>query len=190
MLRSISLLLLLNISFSFHISPFHSLQPKLHNLKLSISSASSISPDQYALLFDCDGVIVETEELHRIAYNAAFEKFGLILLDGKPVIWDNKYYDILQNTVGGGKPKMNHYFNKDAKAWPICTKPYKRAPQTDEEKKRLVDLLQDTKTDFYTKIIEDMATAREGVLELMDEAIADKSLKVFSFILFSYFLFL
>lgn len=42
------------------------------------------------LLFDCDGVIVETEELHRIAYNKAFEAFGL-KLQGKDVHWDVEY---------------------------------------------------------------------------------------------------
>jgi hypothetical protein len=30
-----------------------------------------------ALIFDCDGVILESEELHRVAYNAAFEHFKL-----------------------------------------------------------------------------------------------------------------
>ncbi len=58
-------------------------------------------PDaRYAILFDCDGVIVETEELHRLAYNKAFESFGLKLSDGKHVEWDVHYYDKLQNTVG------------------------------------------------------------------------------------------
>lgn len=46
---------------------------------------------EYALLFDCDGVIVETEELHRIAYNKAFNKFGLKLPSGVAVEWDTKY---------------------------------------------------------------------------------------------------
>ena len=31
----------------------------------------------FALLFDCDGVIIETEELHRLAYNAAFKHTSL-----------------------------------------------------------------------------------------------------------------
>ena len=132
----------------------------------------------YALLFDCDGVIVETEELHRLAYNGAFEQFGLRLPDGSPVVWDVAYYDILQNTVGGGKPKMNYYFKNTAKAWPISGRPYKRAPVTEEEQRKLVDALQDAKTEFYKKIIDNMATAREGVLELMDEAIARKDIKV------------
>ena len=66
---------------------------------------------KYALLFDCDGVIVETEELHCTAYNMAFKKFGLTLPDGSQVEWTMEYYDVLQNTVGGGKPKMKNYFN-------------------------------------------------------------------------------
>lgn len=68
---------------------------------------------EWALLFDCDGVIVETEELHRQAYNSAFKEFGLkIPSTNSPVEWTVEYYDELQNTVGGGKPKMMHYFNK------------------------------------------------------------------------------
>jgi len=54
---------------------------------------------EYALIFDCDGVIIETEELHRLAYNAAFESNDL-RIEGKPVIWTTEYYDVLQNTVG------------------------------------------------------------------------------------------
>jgi len=45
---------------------------------------------EFALLFDCDGVIVETEELHRLAYNAAFDAFQLRLGDA-PVVWDVEY---------------------------------------------------------------------------------------------------
>ena len=29
------------------------------------------------VIWDCDGVLVETEELHRLAYNEAFAAFGL-----------------------------------------------------------------------------------------------------------------
>lgn len=34
------------------------------------------SADKFALLFDCDGVIVLTEELHRLAYNGAFQDYS------------------------------------------------------------------------------------------------------------------
>ena len=85
----------------------------------------------FALLFDCDGVIVETEEMHRQAYNAAFEEFGL-RIDGEEVVWSNKYYDILQNTVGGGKPKMMHHFDNVAKKWPEVSKSGGSTPDTVE----------------------------------------------------------
>jgi HAD superfamily hydrolase (TIGR01509 family) len=133
---------------------------------------------EYALLFDCDGVIVETEELHRLAYNAAFEKFGLKLNGDHQVEWSVEYYDILQNTVGGGKPKMKYYFNTEKRQWPISTRPYRAVPTTDDAKNSLVDDLQDAKTFFYKEILGQVAKARPGVLELMDAAIADPTIKV------------
>ena len=65
----------------------------------SVASRASTTEDpRFALLFDCDGVIVETEELHRLAYNGAFEAFELAI-DGERVEWRVEYYDVLQNTV-------------------------------------------------------------------------------------------
>jgi len=52
-------------------------------------SSSSSSPE-FALLFDCDGVILETEELHRLAYNEAFQKFDLTI-GGEPVVWSVRF---------------------------------------------------------------------------------------------------
>jgi hypothetical protein len=104
-------------------SPFQK-QSMSKSSSVSLQSSSSSAPvisgieikADAALLFDCDGVIVETEELHRNAYNLAFERFGLTLPStGNKVVWDIPYYDILQNTIGGGKPKMHYYFNNDAK---------------------------------------------------------------------------
>jgi hypothetical protein len=71
---------------------------------------------------------------------------------------------------------MKYYFNNDAKEWPSSSK--LPIPQTQEEKDRLVDMLQDEKTAFYVTIVEKEAKARPGVLELMDAAIADPKLKV------------
>jgi len=85
------------------------------------SSAEEVSTDNaaksydYALLFDCDGVILETEELHRQAYNKVFNEFGVTKVCGdtrEAVEWSVSYYDILQNSIGGGKPKMRHYFTQ------------------------------------------------------------------------------
>lgn len=63
------------------------------------------------------GVIVESEDLHRRAYNAAFQQFDIRCpgADGESIVdWSVEYYDDLQNTVGGGKPKMRHYFGATA----------------------------------------------------------------------------
>jgi beta-phosphoglucomutase-like phosphatase (HAD superfamily) len=61
-----------------------------------------------ALVFDCDGVILESEDLHRRAYNAAFEEFGVRCnaQSEEPLVWTPEFYDELQNQIGGGKPKM------------------------------------------------------------------------------------
>ena len=58
------------------------------------------------------GVILLSEDLHRVAYNAAFEHFD-VRCNGELVVWSEEFYDMLQNTVGGGKPKMRWYFSAD-----------------------------------------------------------------------------
>jgi len=68
-----------------------------------------------ALLWDCDGVILESEGLHRRAYNAVFQHYA-VTVNGEVVHWSEEYYDMLSNTVGGGKPKMRWHFGKTG--WP------------------------------------------------------------------------
>ncbi len=52
-----------------------------------------------ALLFDVDGTLAETEEVHRIAFNEAFKEAGL---DWE---WDQPlYYELLG--VTGGKERI------------------------------------------------------------------------------------
>ncbi|KAL3905361.1 MAG: hypothetical protein SGILL_009709 [Bacillariaceae sp.] len=139
-------------------------------------SLSAVTSDvEFALLFDCDGVILETEELHRQAYNAAFEAAGLTI-DGEPVVWSVEYYDVLQNSIGGGKPKMNHYFRNTAGKFPnVAGNP---APSTPEEETKLIDDLQEHKTEIFKSFVEEKAVARPGLLDLMDEALADSSIAV------------
>jgi len=141
-----------------------------------------------ALLFDCDGVLVETEELHRLAYNQAFEAFGLEI-GGAPVVWSVDYYSYLANTVGGGKPKMRFHFTglgapdaagthpDTAKVWPTPTKRDGVVPADEAAGMALVDELQDFKTECYKKLVS-TASPRPGVLELMDSAIATPGLAV------------
>ena len=47
-----------------------------------------------------------------MAYNAAFEHFDVKPKGEKLAEWSVKFYDALQNKVGGGKPKMRWYFGE------------------------------------------------------------------------------
>jgi beta-phosphoglucomutase-like phosphatase (HAD superfamily) len=63
-----------------------------------------------ALLFDCDGVIAETErDAHRVTFNSAFTEKGL------NIEWDVELYGELLK-IGGGKERMTAYFEKNG--WP------------------------------------------------------------------------
>jgi beta-phosphoglucomutase-like phosphatase (HAD superfamily) len=61
------------------------------------------------------GVILESEDLHQEAFNAAFQHFDVRCPDvdgGGVVTWGRELYDDLQNRVGGGKFKMRDYFGE------------------------------------------------------------------------------
>jgi hypothetical protein len=71
------------------VSGFVAHSPSRHAFVQRVSAVKPLQSTpsyEYALLFDCDGVILETEELHRLAYNAAFKEFGLTI-GGEPVDW-------------------------------------------------------------------------------------------------------
>ena len=109
-----------------------------------------------ALIFDCDGVLVDTErDGHRVAFNRAFEALGI------DADWDVDLYGELL-LIGGGKERMRHYFDKYG--WP------QGRPESNDE---LIALLHKTKTDFFTDIIASgQLPLRPGVARLVDEAIA------------------
>ncbi|KAF5480872.1 hypothetical protein F2P56_001581 [Juglans regia] len=142
-------------------------------LSVSVSaSASSTSNRLHALVFDCDGVILESEHLHRQAYNDAFAHFNVRCPSSSqsqlPLYWDSDFYDDLQNRIGGGKPKMRWYFGENG--WPSSTI-LEKPPEADEDRAKLVDTLQDWKTERYKEIIKSgTVEPRPGVLRLMDEA--------------------
>lgn len=114
-----------------------------------------------ALIFDCDGVIVESEELHRVSYNQCWEAENL------GFEWSYEFYEMLQNSVGGGKEKMRWYFNRYG--WPDGLP----ADATDatESREQFIAHLHKRKTLMYKELIENgNAKVRPGVLRLMDEA--------------------
>ena len=69
----------------------------LHSRLGTFLTSANIPPDvrldqPVAVFFDCDGVLVETEELHRLAYNKAFE-FYQVKIGGKnsqAILWDTE----------------------------------------------------------------------------------------------------
>ncbi|XP_051141533.1 haloacid dehalogenase-like hydrolase domain-containing protein At4g39970 isoform X2 [Andrographis paniculata] len=135
------------------------------------ASASASSHSLQALIFDCDGVILESEHLHRQAYNDAFQHFSVRCPSSSsplPLNWSPEFYDELQNFIGGGKPKMRWYFKENG--WPTSTV-FNTPPEKDEDRAKLIDILQDWKTERYKKILKSgTVEPRPGVLRLMDEA--------------------
>ncbi len=64
-----------------------------------------------AIIFDVDGTLAETEEVHREAFNQAFIEFNL------PYSWSKQLYKQLLNTTGGKermKVYLENYLNKEA----------------------------------------------------------------------------
>jgi beta-phosphoglucomutase-like phosphatase (HAD superfamily) len=48
-----------------------------------------------AIIFDMDGTLADTEEIHRKAFNAAFDQFNI------PCQWDQQLYKRLLSISGG-----------------------------------------------------------------------------------------
>lgn len=112
-----------------------------------------------ALIFDCDGVLVDTErDGHRVAFNKTFAKMGY------DVEWSVEVYGELLS-ISGGKERMKHYFNQ--KGWPAGV----------SGKDQLILDLHKAKTDTFMGIIESgELELRPGVARLVDEAIADSEI--------------
>ena len=109
-----------------------------------------------ALIFDCDGVLVDTErDGHRVAFNQAFAKAGLQIAWGVDL-----YGDLLK--IAGGKERMRHYF--ETHGWPESVSADKDAFLAEMHK---------TKTAIFADLIATGSLPlRPGVLRLVDEAIA------------------
>ena len=106
-----------------------------------------------ALLFDCDGTLVDTErDGHRVAFNDTFRAFGFA------IEWEVDIYGKLLE-IGGGKERMRHYF--DQLGWPC--------PDHDP----LIKALHRAKTQRFMELArEGKLPLRPGVLRLIDEALA------------------
>jgi len=110
------------------------------------------------LLFDCDGVLADTErDGHRPTFNAAFKARGLICE------WSVEEYGELLR-IGGGKERMTKYFRDHADAEPFVSMPEK-------EQSSFVAQLHALKTSLFVELVErGELPLRPGVARLVREA--------------------
>ncbi len=107
-----------------------------------------------ALIFDVDGTLAETEELHRKAFNKTFPEYGL---DWN---WDQKLYRRLL-AVSGGKERIASHM--DETKYPA-----------DGPLRGRIGEIHTAKTATYTGYVKSgLMELRPGVLRLMKEALAD-----------------
>ncbi|KAK2443021.1 bifunctional riboflavin kinase/FMN phosphatase [Trifolium repens] len=146
-------------STSLSFTAFKIPSPTTRRRRLSCSaSASSSSTLPSALLFDCDGVLVDTEkDGHRISFNDTFQEKEL------GVTWDVELYGELLK-IGGGKERMTAYFNKTG--WPA------NAPTGEQERKDFIASLHKRKTELFMELVEKkLLPLRPGVAKLVDQAL-------------------
>ena len=107
-----------------------------------------------AIIFDCDGVLVDTErDGHRVGFNRAFAQFGI---DAE---WDVALYAKLL-LVAGGKERMRAYF--DEYGWPADA-------AADAGKDELILALHKKKTEITAGLVaEGGLPLRPGILRIVD----------------------
>ena len=104
-----------------------------------------------ALIFDVDGTLAETEEMHRSAFNQAFASFGL------EWNWDPPLYKQLLR-VAGGKERILHYLMS-------------RRPEDVAVREREIPQIYARKTKLYSTMVrEGTIELRPGVRRLIEEA--------------------
>ena len=115
-----------------------------------------------AIIFDQDGVIIDTErDGHRVAFNKTFKEFGF------DFEWDVDYYhELLQ--VAGGKERMRHHLH---------TKGFGREVKPEEEDE-LIKAMHKRKTEIFIELIKEGALPlRPGIKRIMKGAM-NRGLKV------------
>mmetsp|Transcript_13473 Transcript_13473/g.18456 ORF Transcript_13473/g.18456 Transcript_13473/m.18456 type:complete len:309 (-) Transcript_13473:88-1014(-) len=121
------------------------------------ASQGGAYPD--AILFDCDGVLVDTEkDGHRVSFNSAFRQRGL------KCQWSVEEYGELVKT-GGGKERMTKYFSNspDKEPWASLTSTSVQA--------EYVLGLHLLKTELFMEMIDaGKLPLRPGVARLVSEA--------------------
>ena len=113
-----------------------------------------------ALVFDCDGVLADTERHgHLPAFNATFEEFGL------PVRWsEDDYAERLK--IGGGKERMASLFG-DAELVAAAG-----LPEAEQERADLLARWHKSKTAHFKTLVRDgKIPARPGINRIITSAL-------------------
>ncbi|WP_310197366.1 HAD family hydrolase [Ancylobacter sp. 3268] len=111
-----------------------------------------------AIIFDVDGTLAETEEIHRLAFNETFIRFGLDWYWNRPL-----YRELLDIT--GGKERIRAFVAS-------------RRPAEGTRALEQVAEMHAAKTEIYTQLVaEGAARLRPGVLRLISEA-KDKGVRL------------
>ena len=125
----------------------------------NLSSSTSNTNTLEAILFDCDGVLADTErDGHRPAFNRAFQNNNIDEEWGV-----DRYGKLLE--VGGGKERMTAHWNEVG--WPSVI------PDDEDARKAKVKELHLEKTGIFMDLIDEGSIPlRPGVLRIVDDAIA------------------
>lgn len=112
-----------------------------------------------ALIFDCDGVLADTErDGHLPAFNAAFAEFAL------PVAWSEADYAVKLH-IGGGKERIASIFTPELDAQVGVT--------TEEERADWIAKLHKRKTSLFTERVEaGLLPGRPGIRRIIADALA------------------
>lgn len=105
------------------------------------------------IIFDVDGTIADTEEIHRQAFNQTFEEFN--------INWHwsvEDYRDILH--ISGGKERFRKFLNEDIEL-----------KSTIKDPENFIHELHKRKSQIYRMLLEDDSIElRPGVIRLINEA--------------------
>ncbi len=114
-----------------------------------------------ALIFDCDGVLADTERFgHLPAFNQTFAEFGL------PVRWSEAEYGE-KLKIGGGKERMASLFTADFVR-------QAHLPTDAEEQRQMLAAWHKRKTAIYKEIVAaGRLPGRPGIARVVTEAIAN-----------------